>query len=658
MMTRTLWLLLLPLIYACNQTSTPKSDTPNADVPVLTGANKFSDDSLRIIYTFQDERDSLELLPILQSQNATYREAAAKAFGSFQAMVALPTLINLLQDDAELVRNASAYALGQMRLASNAQVLIDAIEKEPSDLVTITLLEALGKCAAPESVQFLATFYGNKTVEYGVALGLFRAAIQKQSSEAGLARVIQLMKPNQQDKTRVIASTYLARNRSQNIDAFTRAISLTLRNDNSPYVRMNCARALSKAPKAEVSADLAKAMEHDENHLVKVNALRAANALGGDEFKEIAFRLLKHKNEQVAVTASEFIKRHVVKKDQKQLKKLVEIPLPWLVNANLLEALISVKPKTSKLIIKQLNESNNKYEQGALLKALAANIENYGFIKQRLFHTDDPIIKSYAIEALVGVRLDPLYETLRKKHDKVNQEFAEIVKFCINDKDVGLIYHAANLIRHPKVDIKDDLGDFSFMVKVLTSLQLPRDIEAYEELAKTLDYLKVDYSETKPTEKRIHAINWEHTLKIAPKQTMKIITSKGDIILQLMVEDAPGTVNEITSLVQQGFYDGRSFHRIVPNFVAQGGCPRGDGFGGLTYTLRSELSQLYYQEGYVGMARSSNTDTESCQWFITHSPTPHLDGQYTIFAKVISGMPIVQRLGVGDIIEHIELPSN
>jgi cyclophilin family peptidyl-prolyl cis-trans isomerase len=88
-------------------------------------------------------------------------------------------------------------------------------------------------------------------------------------------------------------------------------------------------------------------------------------------------------------------------------------------------------------------------------------------------------------------------------------------------------------------------------------------------------------------------------------------------------------------------------HRVVPNFVIQDGCPRGDGVGGPAFTIGSELGPLYYEEGSVGMA-SAGKDTEGSQWFITHSPTPHLDGRYTIFAKVVEGMDVVHKIEIGD----------
>jgi cyclophilin family peptidyl-prolyl cis-trans isomerase len=113
-------------------------------------------------------------------------------------------------------------------------------------------------------------------------------------------------------------------------------------------------------------------------------------------------------------------------------------------------------------------------------------------------------------------------------------------------------------------------------------------------------------------------------------------------------------VANFISLAQKDYFDKKFFHRVVPNFVIQGGCKRGDGSGSEDYSIRSEFSQRRYTTGSVGMA-SAGKDTEATQWFITHSPTPHLDGRYTIFAVVESGMEVVQRIEVGDQILDVDI---
>ena len=151
-----------------------------------------------------------------------------------------------------------------------------------------------------------------------------------------------------------------------------------------------------------------------------------------------------------------------------------------------------------------------------------------------------------------------------------------------------------------------------------------------------------------------HPIDWAVVQTVPLGQQVRLRTSKGIILLELKPNEAPGAVASFVTLINQKFYDKLYFHRVVPNFVAQGGDPRGDGNGRAPYNLRSEFGDLRYEEGSVGLA-SAGKDTESCQFFITHTPTPHLDGRYPIFAQVVGGMDVVHKLEIGDQILGVEL---
>ena len=125
-------------------------------------------------------------------------------------------------------------------------------------------------------------------------------------------------------------------------------------------------------------------------------------------------------------------------------------------------------------------------------------------------------------------------------------------------------------------------------------------------------------------------------------------TIRGDILAELYPSWAPFSVMNLLKLAsQRGLYRGVPFHRVVPNFVIQGGDPRGDGWGGPGYTIRSEFSPLRYKTGTIGLA-SAGKDTEGSQFFITHSPQPHLDGRYTIVGRVLRGQDVVDRIQVDD----------
>ncbi|HUF03278.1 MAG TPA: peptidylprolyl isomerase [Aridibacter sp.] len=134
-----------------------------------------------------------------------------------------------------------------------------------------------------------------------------------------------------------------------------------------------------------------------------------------------------------------------------------------------------------------------------------------------------------------------------------------------------------------------------------------------------------------------------------------VTTAKGEFGIKLFAEEAPLTVENFVKLANKGYFNGIDIHRVVANFVVQDGDPRGDGNGGPGWSIRCEINRIPYERGMVGMALSGK-DTGGSQWFVTHSPQPHLDGGYTVFGKVDEeDMKVVDRLVRGDTIEKIEI---
>jgi cyclophilin family peptidyl-prolyl cis-trans isomerase len=133
-----------------------------------------------------------------------------------------------------------------------------------------------------------------------------------------------------------------------------------------------------------------------------------------------------------------------------------------------------------------------------------------------------------------------------------------------------------------------------------------------------------------------------------------IETAKGTIEFELAMLDAPLTARNFIALARKGYFNGLRVHRVVPNFVVQDGDPRGDGTGGPGYTIRDELNDRPFVRGTVGMALSG-PDTGGSQFFITHSPQPHLDGRYTVFGHVVKGMDVVDRIQQGDTIQRVRV---
>jgi cyclophilin family peptidyl-prolyl cis-trans isomerase len=132
-------------------------------------------------------------------------------------------------------------------------------------------------------------------------------------------------------------------------------------------------------------------------------------------------------------------------------------------------------------------------------------------------------------------------------------------------------------------------------------------------------------------------------------------TDRGTIQIELAPLDAPLTVENFVTLAKKGYFTGLSVHRVVPDFVVQDGDPRSDGEGGPGYSIRDELSQRPYLRGTLGMALDSWRDTGGSQYFITHTPQPHLDAKYTVFGRVIAGMEVVDRIQQWDVIRKVRV---
>jgi len=138
-----------------------------------------------------------------------------------------------------------------------------------------------------------------------------------------------------------------------------------------------------------------------------------------------------------------------------------------------------------------------------------------------------------------------------------------------------------------------------------------------------------------------------------------IETDRGIIKAELYTEKAPITTKNFIDLANSGFYNGLTFHRVEPGFVVQGGDPKGDGTGGSGKNIPLEVKQeLNHVKGALGMARSTEPDSASSQFYITFAPTPLLDGNYAVFGKVISGMDIAEKIRVGDKMSKVYISDN
>jgi cyclophilin family peptidyl-prolyl cis-trans isomerase len=372
------------------------------------------------------------------------------------------------------------------------------------------------------------------------------------------------------------------------------------------------------------------------------------------------FSALNDNQAPVALTAAEWLLAHAKGETGADLAQQALRLKAWRVRATLLAAALKVASPASRPSIAATVQQRYAalpakavYERGALLLALSEvpTAATFAFLEQERTRAGQlPVVAGYALTAEIALRRQTDFPAA------LAGDFAAAMRGALASGDVNQLSLAAEALADAKLYPEAQPADVAALHDAQARLQLPRDIEAWQGIQTALDRLE---KAAKPTPAPIgtaqqHPIDWALVQTIPQNQPVRLRTTQGDIVLELKVNEAPGSVANFVSLARQHFYDSLYFHRVVPNFVAQGGDPRGDGSGSAPYTLRSEFGDLRYLEGSVGLA-SAGKDTESCQFFITHAPTPHLDGRYTIFAQVVKGLDVVHRLEIGDRILGVEL---
>ncbi|WP_426060722.1 peptidylprolyl isomerase [Hymenobacter sp. B1770] len=685
-MTHSLRLLpLLLLLAACARTPRPSADQ----------ANKYHDATMRQIGTAQDERNTAALLPFLTSANPTYRREAALAFASVQAPAAVPGLIPLLRDADPSVRRAAAYALGQTGDSTAVDSLRVRTLLETDNVVRRYVHEALGRTVTRSSLPELwrVEILNDTARAAALAWGLSRAALRGLSSPESIRRtVLVLSKPKLPARARLLAVVALSRTRGLDADLARLAQETLLAvavKDRSYAVRAAAASTLGKiaslpapvvalkAPKAPARASAAKPVVgpatvlarlavKDRDYRVRLSAIRAlpfAAAAYPASRKAVVYAL-SHDQAAVALTAAEWMLAHAQNESAAALLALankIDGPTHWRARYTLQAAAIRAASPADKAAISAAayhdgqwhQKKHSDYEIGYQLQALGENPSKASYLlitEAMSAHPQSPVVAGHGYAAILAMWRNPAFP--KEEHGN----FDSLMRQALASGDVALIGIAAEAMADAKLYPEASPANRAALREAQAKLQLPREIEAWQGIQQALDKLEKAPAPTPApiATARQHPIDWAVVQSVPLRQQVRLRTSKGIILLELKPNEAPGAVASFVTLISQKFYDNLYFHRVVPNFVAQGGDPRGDGNGSAPYNLRSEFGDLHYEEGSVGLA-SAGKDTESCQFFINHTATPHLDGRYPIFAQVVGGLDVVHKLEIGDQILGVEL---
>ncbi len=633
----------------------------------------FSDAVLQKIYDFKDKHLTDSLVTYLTHDDPTYRYHAALAFASTKDKNAIKMLWPLLNDNIEEVRIAAAYALGQIGDSEAEYNLIQAFEKDDTlrlkQYSNAAILEAIGKCGTKKYLSALSTISSYTMTDTvlleGQAWGIYRYALRNMVSKEGTEKMVAFITGDFPASVKLIAANYLYRAKNIDLSPYTDRIIRAYSRQKDSNIKIPLAMAMGRTKNKNAYSTLTGSYLIEKDYRVKTNIIRAMANYPYDTVRQFIFDATKDKNIHIAATAADYLLNNGITADAGIYRRMgKDTSLAWQVRIGLYHAANRYVSPYSQKVLPAINwdlkrrfeHTDNPYEKAAIIAALAEYGWNYKYIKEKAFPSDIPVVRTAAMEAFkrIAAKKDfkqyfggSSWTIIRRIKDYVVEAFQY--------GDPGMMAVGANILRLKNIDFKSAIDSLDFLETAIKKLELPKNIETYNEIQKTIDYFNGKEVSLPVKPKYNHPIDWER-VKVVREDTRAIFhTSKGDFVIKFLYKEAPVTAANFVKLAEELFYNGKFFHRVIPNFVIQGGCPRGDGYGSLNYTIRSELPYLHYDdEGYVGMASAGN-DTECTQFFITLAPAPHLDGNYTIFAKVVEGMGVIHKIQVGDKIERITL---
>ena len=633
------------------------------------------------------------LLRLLSDPDPVVRREATLAFASIQDSSVIGLLTRNLSDPSLAIQEAAAFALGQtgtlMSEGGRRALAYDLIWKRlPTTLAIEPLIESVGRFAQEDALHDLLVKYGNLNegaIRQGLTMSIAKFAERGIVSDDAVRYLLRFIRPAELTP-REVAYALRRVGKHALLEEEIEELVLLWRHPD-PDVRIQLATLLGLLGNLPVSSHpLQTLARHDNEWRVRVSAIRALGTfpIATDDaavalFKELFF----DRNLHVAIASlSSFPGTGISVEDTREIVRetISQIALiaqnrsdnfPWQMQAEAADALALVEGARAFTTILRARASHPRLEERLLLALARTGSDSAAGVLLEAVEENEPRRHAAALEGLA-------YLTEHRPGDTAltDLSYATLLRSLGSD-DAGVLGTAAVLLREDPFRRADAVTP---LVRAGQGLHVPSDTEILLELVKTLgalgDTRAVPYlydllsnpdgvirsaaatslrtitGEQYALPQRDGALvtDFDFAMLGALPESLRVDleTTLGVIGLELYPRIAPFTVMHLLKLERQrGFFRGIPFHRVVPNFVIQGGDPRGDGWGGPGWTIRSEFSPLPFEKGRIGMANAGK-DTEGSQFFITHSWQPHLDGRYTLFGRVVFGQEIADRIQVDD----------
>lgn len=610
-----------------------------------------------------------------------------------------------ISDYNDSLKTIAAFALGQLPCMLSRNLLEEKLQITTSNIVLSKIIDALGKIGNAQDLSKVCNVVNNKDplVCQSVALSIgrfYKRGIKSPESITCLKKLFTLQ--NDSINYFIAYAFSLLRDKSLVKNCQTEIVSLTrsnqyetrmwayqalgyllteehltsiikaLRSENIWQVKVNMINALNLTSKdlllnnPDLTLEIAEALireAENPNYNLRLASIKAiSNIFSPFNYNYLKERLFQFLLEHLKTEKNDYIKGETIfalsrifKDEVKDilfklyLTSNITVKYYILISLQFMES-IDVLETATKLVSDYVNTQNelfiskevaipyplNKLYGGylELLNAIKEKISPQSQNKVRLIFTEFLSSKDpYLVDVCLNALKDSLFLNNRSETELVLQYDFNELKYP-EDRDV-IILMVKEFINHPS-------DRFLPLIQKAISFN---DFDICK-IVEQSNYKYIIQSPQDCSNKPIADTNKLRTI-LTTNYTAILQTQYGPIKIRLLSKEAPFTVLNFIELAKKGNYNNTIFHRVVPNFVIQGGDPRGNGYGGPPYFIRSEFNDLNFNRGAVGMA-SDGKDTEGSQFFIMHSPYYHLDGKYTLFGFVEEGINVVDSIGQGD----------
>ncbi len=618
---------------------------------------------------------------------APLRARGALAIGQLRARALAATARALLLDQDSTVAANAAYSLGLLRDTASVPDLGEVAGRLVP--ASADAAWALGQIGAPAraTVERLLAAYPSLTISdrprgNAVAGALLLAASKLRPVPV---QVVTRFLRDPDESVRWRAAYAVAR---PGAAAGVRAL-LDLQKDPEPQVRSQVAAALRRAAAGDSLRDLALAalevLVHDTDAHTRVNAVRSLASFGGAVVRKDVLAAAHDRDANVRVTAAQSLAL-VLDSSRAGWLSAWDADSAYIFRRSVLSSAVGagvLLPAADSTDTGSWVRSADWRRRLAVADASksARRAQRMAQLSEPWVSDPDPRVRVAAYESLAALADSAGYEAMR----------GVLLRAAVADSDlyvrataIGALERrasaseASRIMEAYRVAQRDSLPDARIASVKWLATAWRRDSTSFPDSVRgrvatlippaeplvALEAAGVTLFSRWPTpagttrelswyEDRVRALVLPALSGRLPRA--EILTERGTITLELFALDAPITVDNFMTLARSGYYQGVRFHRVVPNFVAQDGDRRGDGNGGPPYTIRDELNRRRYDRGAVGMALNG-PDSGGSQYFLTLSPQPHLDGGYTVFARVSAGLDVMDALVQGDRISTIRVP--